>query len=86
MENKGDNKTDVVKRLMKVMVAPIVWDKRMKGLVVSGIEKVTGDKLTDKEIRIAKAAWCHGFSADPIEVMDKTLEDLNKEDGGNTDD
>ena len=49
-------------------------------------KKTIGDKLTDKEIRIAKAAWCHGFSADPREVMDKTLENLKKEDGEGEDD
>lgn len=51
----------------------------MEDVVVSGIEKTIGDKLTDKEIRIAKAAWCHGFSADPREVMDKTLESVKEE-------
>lgn len=86
MENKGKNMMNEIERLMKTMVSPIVWDKRMKNVVVSGIEKNIGDKLTDKEIRIAKAAWCHGFSADPKEVMGKTLESLKKEDGEGEDD
>jgi hypothetical protein len=86
MENKGNKGMDAVERLMKVMVSPIVWDKRMKNIVVSGIEKSLGDKLTDKEIRVVKAAWCHGFTADPKEVMGKTLENLKKEDGENEND
>ena len=86
MENKGNKGMDAVERLMKVMVSPIVWDKRMENIVVSGIEKSLGDKLTDKEIRIAKAAWCHGFAADAKEVMGKTLENLKKEDGEGEDD
>lgn len=86
MENKGNKGMDAVERLMKVMVSPIVWDKRMENIVVSGIEKSLGDKLTDKEIRIAKAAWCHGFAADPKEVMGKTLENLKENDGENEDD
>lgn len=76
MENKGGKMMNEIGKLMNVMISPIVWDEGMKDIVVSGIEKNIGDKLTDKEIRIAKAAWCHGFSADPREVMDKTLESV----------
>ena len=86
MENKVDKMMNEIGKLMKAMVSPIAWDEGMEGVVVSGIEKTIGDKLTDKEIRIAKAAWCHGFSADPREVMDKTLENLKKEDGEGEDD
>lgn len=86
MENKGNHGTDAIRKLMKTMVAPIVWDEGIEDILVGVIEKVMGDKLTDKEIRIAKAAWCHGFSADPREVMDKTLENLKKEDGEGEDD
>ena len=86
MENKVDKMMNEIGKLMKTMVSPIAWDDGMRDVVVSGIEKTIGDKLTDKEIRIAKAAWCHGFSADPREVMDKTLENLKKEDGEGEDD
>ena len=79
MENKGNNMMNEIGKLMKTMVSPIMWDDGMKDVVVSGIEKTIGDKLTDKEIRIAKAAWCHGFSADPQEVMDKTLGSIKGE-------
>ena len=79
MENKGNNMIEEIGKLMKTMVSPIVWDEGMKDVVVGGIEKTIGDKLTDKEIRIAKAAWCHGFSADPKEVIDKTLESIKGE-------
>lgn len=79
MENKGNNMMNEIGKLMKTMVSPIAWDDGMRDVVVSGIEKTIGDKLTDKEIRIAKAAWCHGFSADPREVMDKTLESVKGE-------
>ena len=86
MENKGNNVMNEIGKLMKTMVSPIAWDEGMEDVVVSGIEKAIGDKLTDKEIRIAKAAWCHGFTADPKDVMDKTLESLKKEDGEGEDD
>lgn len=86
MENKVDKMMNEIGKLMKTMVSPIAWDDGMRDVVVSGIEKTIGDKLTDKEIRIAKAAWCDGFSADPREVMDKTLENLKKEDGEGEDD
>ena len=86
MENKGNKGMDAVVKLMKTMVSPIAWDDRMGNYVVGLIEKAMGDKLTDKEIRIAKAAWCHGFAADPKDVMDKTLENLKKEDGENEND
>lgn len=86
MENKVDKMMNEIGKLMKTMVSPIAWDDGMRDVVVIGIEKTIGDKLTDKEIRIAKAAWCHGFSADPREVMDKTLENLKKEDGEGEDD
>ena len=86
MENKGNNVMNEIGKLMKTMVSPIAWDEGMEGVVVSGIEKAIGDKLTDKEIRIAKAAQCHGFAADPKDVMDKTLENLKKEDGEGEDD
>ena len=56
MENKGNNVMNEIGKLMKTMVSPIAWDEGMEGVVVSGIEKAIGDKLTDKEIRIAKAA------------------------------
>lgn len=79
MENKENNMMNEINKLMKTMVSPIAWDEGMEDVVVSGIEKTIGDKLTDKEIRIAKAAWCHGFSADPREVMDKTLESVKEE-------
>ena len=79
MENKENNVMNEIGKLMKTMVSPIAWDEGMEDVVVSGIEKAIGDKLTDKEIRIAKAAWCHGFSADPREVMDKTLESVKGE-------
>lgn len=86
MENKGNKGMDAVVKLMKTMVSPIAWDDGMGNFVVGLIEKSLDDKLTDKEIRIAKAAWCHGFAADPKEVMDKTLENLKKEDGEGEDD
>lgn len=79
MENKGNKGMDAVVKLMKTMVSPIAWDDGMGDFVVGLIEKSLGDKLTDKEIRIAKAAWCHGFAADPREVMDKTLESVKGE-------
>ena len=65
-------------KLMKTMVSPIAWDEGMEDVVVNGIEETIGDKLTDKEIRIARIAWCHGFSADPKDVMDKTLENARE--------
>lgn len=86
MENKGNKGMDAVVKLMKTMVLPIAWDDGMGNYVVVLIEKAMGDKLTDKEIRIAKAAWCHGFAADPKDFMDKTLENLKKEDGEGEDD
>ena len=76
MENKGNDVINEIGKLMKTMVSPIAWDDGMKDVVVSGIEKTIGDKLTDNEVDIAKVAWCHGFSADPREVMDKTLESV----------
>lgn len=79
MNNENNKNMGGLATLLKTMVAPIAWDDGMKDVVVSGIEKTIGDKLTDKEIRIAKAAWCHGFSADPREVMDKTLESIKGE-------
>ena len=86
MNNDNNKNMSGLATLLKTMVAPISWDEGMKDKVVSGIEKSLDDKLTDKEIRIAKAAWCHGFAADPKEVMDKTLENLKKEDGEGEDD
>ena len=86
MENKGNKGMGAVLKLIKTMVSPIVWDDGIKDVVVSGIEKSLGDKLTDKEIRIAKAAWCHGFAADPKEVMGKTLENIKENDGENEND
>ena len=79
MENKENNVMNEIGNLIKTIVSPIAWYEGMEDVVVSGIEKTIGDKLTDKEIRIAKAAWCHGFSADPREVMDKTLESVKEE-------
>lgn len=56
MENKGNKGMDAIVKLMKTMVSPIAWDDGMGDFVVGLIEKSLGDKLTDKEIRIAKAA------------------------------
>ena len=73
MNNDNNKNMSGLATLLKTMVAPISWDEGMKDKVVSGIEKSIGDKLTDKEILIAKAAWCHGFSLDPREAIDAAL-------------
>ena len=73
MNNENNKNMDGLATLLKTMVAPIAWDRGIKDKVVSGIEGAKDRKLTDEEVDVAKAAWCHGFSVDPKEVLDAAL-------------
>lgn len=83
MNNENNKNMGGLATLLKSMVSPIVWDEGMKDKVVSGIEGAKGRKLTDEEVDVAKAAWCHGFSVDPKEVLDTALPNGER---GSTDD
>lgn len=79
------NEERLIRKLVTLSAAPVFWEKGNGEKVVSNIEKANGRKLTDKEVDIAKAAWCHGFAADVEEVYE-TSEAILTAERGSTDD
>lgn len=75
----------LIRKLVALAGAPVFWERGNGKKVINGIEEVKNKKLTDEKVAVAKAAWCHGFSADPEEVYEISKASLEDE-RGRTDD